>query len=190
MEFSKRLFALVKKAGDNNKSFAQAIDISENSATNYLKKGRVPEPDILVRISSHYQKSIDWLLQDLAGANFHEECSNPTDSQAQYIDLAKILTDKPLVKELHEIIMEIENEDTEYLKEIKGLLRSELNRVKGGNLLKTAEQQFKALETRITKIEKAAHMHTNDKLRYDDPPEQKEEILNRRAIPSSFLQQN
>jgi len=74
--FSKRLLSLIKKAGDNNKSFAQAIEISENSATNYLKKGRIPEPDILVRIAKRYKKSIDWLLQDLFDEVPKEEISH------------------------------------------------------------------------------------------------------------------
>ncbi len=64
-KFSSRLFGVVKNAGLNNKQFAEIINISANAATNYLKKGRLPEPDILVRISIQFEKSIDWLLQDV-----------------------------------------------------------------------------------------------------------------------------
>lgn len=178
----------MKDAGENNKTFAQAIDISENSATNYLKKGRVPEPDILVRISKYYKKSIDWLLQDLSEERCQKEYSEFNDSQMEYVDIIKAFKAKPLIKEIHDILLEIENEDTERLREIKGFLRFELNRVKGGDPIDTTSQQFRALENRIARIEQAAHIHNNDRLRHDDPLDRKEEILNRRSVPLPITQ--
>ena len=62
LAFSKRLFELWKLLRITQKEFAKAINISENAAGNYLRKGRVPEWDILVRISTYFDKSIDWLL--------------------------------------------------------------------------------------------------------------------------------
>lgn len=61
-EFSRRLFGLWQKLGITQKEFARDLHISENAAGNYLRKGRVPEWDILVRIADYFKRSIDWLL--------------------------------------------------------------------------------------------------------------------------------
>ena len=64
-QFSKRLKELISIHGLNQVKFAKLIGISNNSATNYLSKGRIPEPDILVKIAVCFQTSVDWLLKDL-----------------------------------------------------------------------------------------------------------------------------
>ena len=80
-KFSERLFALCKSKNLKEKEFAEKVNISANAATNYLKKGRIPEADILIRISIFFKKSIDWLLSDVIDdISAHIEAKNPPGS--------------------------------------------------------------------------------------------------------------
>ena len=151
----------------NQKEFGDVIGLSKGNISCFENHKYSPSFDVMVRISEQFSVNPEWLMFG-RGDIFS---NNPTDdeSASQQYEPLKIFENKPLIKEIHEILRQIEIEDNECLKEIKGFLRSELNRVKGGNLLKTAEQQFKELENRIARIEQAAHIHEDDKLRKDDP---------------------
>jgi transcriptional regulator with XRE-family HTH domain len=72
-EFSSRLLGIVVERNLNNKKFAELIGVSENAATNYLRKGRLPTAEILRRIALAFNISTDWLLQDLLHNSPHEE---------------------------------------------------------------------------------------------------------------------
>ena len=76
---SERLLTLATSKGLNNKQFAEFVGISENAATYYLKKGRVPETVQLVKIAEKFSVSIDWLLEDLFEDSSKGEQSNQSE---------------------------------------------------------------------------------------------------------------
>src|SRR5438445_2499230 len=62
--FKSRLADLVRERGYRTKAaLARAIGVTHVAAANYLN-GRVPEPETLVQMSSHFGVSIDWLLKE------------------------------------------------------------------------------------------------------------------------------
>lgn len=96
-KLSKRLLELAKSKGLNNKQFAEFVDISENAASHYLKKGRVPETAQVVKIAERFGVSIDWLLSDLfedtsrhASSNVYEDGSLGKESNKENGQLLKL----------------------------------------------------------------------------------------------------
>ncbi len=147
-EFSLRLWQAVKEKGYNNKTFAQLVDISENAASNYLKKGRLPEADILVRISKLLDLSIDWLLtgeEDL----IHED-----------IELIKREID-PEIAELLSMTKHILDSKTDYSASLAANIRSFHRSVElEERILKlenTINNRFENLESKLDEHKEKNH---------------------------------
>ncbi len=65
IDFTARLEKIIKESGLENQEFAKIAKINYTTLMNYIvpgSRGRVPEWDILVKISEHSNISIDWLL--------------------------------------------------------------------------------------------------------------------------------
>ena len=167
-------------------AFGSVVGLSKGNISRLEKHQYDPSYKALVEIAQHYSVNPDWLLFGRGDVFVDSQVSKNLENIEENTQIS--FRNKSLAIEINRILRKIEDLDQGHLREIKGLLRSELDKAKGEKLLKTAEQQFKELEDRISRIEQAAHIHENDKLRHDDPPDQKEKILNRRSMPSPIAQ--
>ncbi len=77
-----------------------------------------------------FEVSVDWILTGNGPKKANQD-GPPTDNviEIEHIDLVKTFKNKPLAKELNQILKKIEDIDEDHLREIKGLLRSELSQL-------------------------------------------------------------
>lgn len=61
VNFSLRFKSLCESSGKTQKELARNLDISESALVNY-KKDRIPEAEALLKISTYFQVTIEWLL--------------------------------------------------------------------------------------------------------------------------------
>ena len=59
--FPKRLYALKQKSGKTQAKIASELGISPQAFSNYMK-GREPDYDTLIKMSSYFDVSLDYLL--------------------------------------------------------------------------------------------------------------------------------
>lgn len=160
-KFSARLLKLVKKNGLKSKEFAKIIDISENAATNYLKKGRVPPADILAKISFRFKKSLDWLLQDVVWEVSNTLPQDHTNAHfknvnAQAMDKLSHDGDQPVDKtyqmqESVDLASEILLSPTEYSKCLNAVIETLYKSM-------TNEKRMNDLESRIAALERGTRL--------------------------------
>lgn len=60
-EISGRILEITEHHNMNQQAFAAFLKISQPAVSNYLK-GRIPPPDVLLKISSLGGRSIEWIL--------------------------------------------------------------------------------------------------------------------------------
>lgn len=82
--FSERIKELREKHGLTQKQFAEAVQISPTTLVSYEVGGKYPSYAILVRISTQFNVSLDWLC-DISG-----DAERPEDTAA---DVARMVVD-------------------------------------------------------------------------------------------------
>jgi len=106
--------------------------------------------EIALAIEENFLCNFKWILtgsgdaikKDVVASSMG--CDDLTESdrlvELNHLDLVKQFKNKPLAKELNDILKTIEDLDPDHLREVKGLLRMELERVKEryGHAQKTA----------------------------------------------------
>ena len=98
-EFTARLLSQVDSSGLNSKRFAEAAGIKYSTLNTYLrgdKNGRVPEWDILVKISVFTKCSTDWLLTGKNPDPIYQEAHNLLTRQAMADTKAIIESGNPM----------------------------------------------------------------------------------------------
>ena len=158
-KFSSRLLNLVKKNGLKNKEFAKIIDISENAATNYLKKGRIPPAEILAKISVHFKISLDWLLEDVIidvsneqsqdYSNAHFKKFNNQAMDGPSYDGVQSTEKTVHIQETMDIASAILLSQTEYSKCLNAIIKTLHRSITNEKRMNNLESRIAALEVEI-----------------------------------------
>ncbi|WP_419663202.1 uncharacterized protein Dvar_36160 [Desulfosarcina variabilis str. Montpellier] len=118
-EITQRIVAI---AGENPAEFARRAGITDQSFRMYLK-GSMPSAPALLKIALAGGVSADWLL---SGKSPTQDLSIENVVDVEHVEIIKTFKNKTLAKELNKILKKIEDIDGDHLREIKGMLRSEL----------------------------------------------------------------
>lgn len=108
-EFGRRLLASIKARNISQKDFAQVIGSDPVTLNRYINQGRVPEWQILVRMSVWLKKSVDWLLlgedayKNISGPSVEDWESLPLGTRQCFLDMV-IRWDK-MMDEQQELIV-------------------------------------------------------------------------------------
>ena len=167
-EFGVRLKAVRMEAGLSQSQMAEKLEIA-TSTYQYYERGERDTPGSVIKKLTAFGVNPVWIVTGEGSSHLAKSLEIP----------------------VHEGSLKI----SEFLEMTRKVLRSETNysyllmtNIRSFYQAMTTEQQFRDLENRIAQMEQNAHCHQNDRLRHDDPPDQKEEILNRRAMPSAIAQ--
>ena len=145
-ELSKRLLELAKSKGLNNKQFAEFVGISENAATYYLKKGRVPETTQIVKIAERFGVSIDWLLSDLFEDTSKHDSSNPC--EGAFLPKASTRENEQLLRLTNEVL----ESGTGYADVLDASIRAFHQSIVTQNRLDTLESEFSEMKKTIAAL--------------------------------------
>ena len=137
----KRLDFVLSEAGIGVKALADLLELPDYKIKS-IRGGRTRfSVELALAIESKLNFNFRWILTGQgspyknATVQADEEktaAENPGNGviELNHLDIVKLFKNKSLAKEINEILLEIEEVDQDHLREVKGLLRSELSRVK------------------------------------------------------------
>jgi hypothetical protein len=158
--FIERLDWLIKKFGEGKPFvFAKKIGIKAGTFQSYLK-GRLPQAEQLLCFRKTFGVNLNWLL-----TGYGEPIEHP---QAQAVDTERA--------ELLRMVCEILDSDGGYSVSLAANIRSFHEAV-------STSRDLAVMKSEIAEIKKAIRA-TAGRTREGDPPEKKEELLQKRAISS------
>ncbi len=172
---SKRLLDLAKSKGLNNKQFAEFVGISENAATYYLKKGRVPETTQVVKIAERFGVSIDWLLLDLfedkskhASSNVYQEGSLVKESNKENGQLLRLTN-------------EVLNSETGYADVLDASIRAFHQAIATQNRLDNLESELLEMKKTIATLMRRDRRQGERRQKHIEPEIERRSGLERRT---------
>ncbi|BBO84518.1 hypothetical protein DSCO28_50840 [Desulfosarcina ovata subsp. sediminis] len=141
MNFKKIVDRIIEVTGYAQKDVANEVfNIKANNLSNRIKRNSV-DVDKLIDWASDNSVNLNWLLTG-KGEPYLSAVENGSKFQniveLEHLSIVKTFKNKSLAKELNEILKKIEDIDGEHLREVKGLLRSELSRLQGSVSKKTS----------------------------------------------------
>lgn len=161
--FTDRLKQIIAVAGIEKKVFARQCGISPNQLYNYLNGSQEPGTKFYRGLKTTIPSiNIDWLITGQGSPNIKDNSISDVAHDAD-----------PEVALLLDMTRKIVKSDTSYAYSLMANIKSFYQAM-------TAEQKYQDLEDRLARIEHERIQ--TDRIREEDPQEQKEAILKKRAM--------
>ncbi len=137
------------KSGLSMNDFGNIVGLSKGNISRLENHSYDPSYKSIVEICKNFKVNPSWLLLNIGEPDDEthieiEPVTTPSnETEFEHMALVKTFKNKELAKELNIILKEIEDLDSDHLREVKGILRSELSMLRLTSQSYTGEDRRK-----------------------------------------------